>query len=185
MRYSPEKIKEALRPWEKNKETNITSIRSRLEEPANDTNIIIYKKYKLFEMLPFPYHHYITVNGLTWHPGNKDAVEIFNIYDANKHVIMKMAEMCDSCTYELLKSWFKSDQDFDFLTNNCQRITGYIFETSLVIGYFASLILFVITGYGYIFILSCIIMLLVMIHSFVTSKKKTFIYESCPHIRKI
>ena len=70
MQYSDEKIREALNPWEidKNNEPLKNSLISRLSLNFTDkikTTLIIERKYAIVTGVA---HYFLTVNGINWHP---------------------------------------------------------------------------------------------------------------------
>lgn len=168
MRYSDEKITEALQLWDyaKDYEPHERSIKSRLylpdadrsKEPIN-TSLIVFKKYSLLPFLSFPSHYYIVVDGLIFHPGFNDSQDIYNNttskYDTKT---VGVREECHYCVYKNMKKYFINDLHFNIATNNCQIILGTFKEFFSLLGVFIALVLLSITGdMIYIFLLLIII----------------------------
>lgn len=188
-KYTSDNIKKCLKKWEgyglKNSPA-LQSIPSRLKDSSANTSVALYKRYPLIDLLSFPNHYYISVDGIEWHPGDLGTDQIFMQGERNnKGRVMHAYEMCFHCTYHTFLEWFSKDKKFNFFTNNCQNILGNIFETALLLSYHVSLLLFVVFGKIIFFIISIALFATVAVHQSSVTALKELQYSACPHIQNI
>lgn len=188
-KYTDEKITNALSQWVNfsKHEPLQHSIESRLmNNAAHVTNIIIYRKYPLYEKFTFPSHYYMTINDKIWHPGFGDDMNIFQERtDTNgndKHGIIEIKEKCNYCVYWELYRNFQSDKNFNIMVNNCQVIMGMFAETICILIILITLITGAITGYYVFLIISLFFFLVLLMFSMATHRKEKFTFSTCPHI---
>lgn len=193
-KYTDDKIKTALAKWSEysKNEPKERSIESRLMKNStnNQTNILIYRKYPLYEKFTFPSHYYMTIDDKIWHPGYGDDENIFQQETIaensnNRNGIIEIKEKCNYCVYWELYKNFQSDRHFNLMSNNCQVIMGMFAETICILIIAISLIATTITGY-YVFLLIALFFFLVLfIFSLSTHCTQKFRFSTCIHIRPI
>lgn len=194
-KYTDEKITAALTQWadDSKNEPAKNSIESRLLNNSSiaQTNILIYRKYPLYEKFTFPSHYYMTIDDKIWHPGYGDDMNIFQTETTqtndsnNRNSIIEIKEKCNYCVYWELYKNFQSDRHFNIMTNNCQVIMGMFAETICILIISISLIASVITGY-YVFLLIVLFFFFVLfIFSFATHCTDKFSFSTCSHIISI
>lgn len=192
-KYTDEKIEKALAQWvdDSKYEPQLHSIESRLlnNSSVTRTNIIIYRKYPLYEKFTFPSHYYMTIDEKIWHPGYGDDMNIFqketSSDDNSRHSIIEIKEKCNYCVYWELYRNFDADKHFNLMANNCQVVMGMFAETICLLIILVSLILSCLTG-CYIFLLIMLFFFFVLfIFSFFTHCTNKFAYSTCPHISSI
>lgn len=192
-KYTDEKIAEALKPWVEDSkiEPKRYSIESRLMNNSSitKTNIIIYRKYPLYERFTFPSHYYMTIDDKIWHPGYGDDPNIFQTEtsskDHSRHSIIEIKEKCNYCVYWELYRNFQADKHFNIMANNCQVIMGMFAETICILIIFISLLTSAITG-CYLFLLIVLFLVCVLFFfSFATHCTDKFVFSTCQHIQSI
>lgn len=186
-RYSEENVKRALRKWYGHgvmPPPREASIDSRLVNGSANTSVVLYKRRALFEFLQFPNHYYISVDGKVWHPGDPSEKEIFINEDSSKWHVMRAHEMCFHCTYHFFLELFERDTKFNLVTNNCQNVVGHVFETSVLILYHLSLIMFLVTAQFIFFVFGMMALTLLVFHQLMVTAIRELEYIYCPHIRK-
>lgn len=193
-KYTDEKIKNALEQWSDDSkiEPLLDSIESRLlnNSSASKTNILIYRKYPLYEKFSFPSHYYMTIDDKIWHPGYGDDMNIFQKETPqdnsnNRNSIIEIIEKCNYCVYWELYRNFQSDKHFNIMANNCQVIMGMFAETICIAIITISLVASALTGH-FIFILIVLFFFLVLFFfSFATHCTNKFTISTCPHIKSI
>lgn len=197
-KYSESAVKYALSLWEyaKNLKPAKKSILSRMSmsentigQVVNDKNVrplqttfIITKKYPMVISLNILGHYYKCVDDKTWHPGDTLSPTIFGSRDPNHSSVIMIEEMCHYCVYQTFSNLFYRDLNFNIMTNNCQIITGYIGETILVICYFITLTMVIITGKLLFLILTLSIILFVILYNIFQITTNNFHVYYCPHI---
>lgn len=192
-KYTEEKIAQALSPWvdDSKNEPALHSIESRLlnNSSITKTNIIIYRKYPLYEKFTFPSHYYMTIDDKIWHPGYGDDMNIFQMEtssnDFSRHSIIEIKEKCNYCTYWELYGNFEADKHFNIMANNCQVIMGMFAETICLLIIMTSLILSAITGCYLFLVIMSFLFFVLFIFSFSTHCTEKFPYSTCPHISPI
>lgn len=189
-KYTDEKVKEALSTWveDSKSEPPKESIESRLmnNKSMANTNIIIYRKYPLYEKFTFPSHYYMTINEKIWHPGYGDDMNIFRTEasgdNPSRNGIIEIKEKCNYCVYWELYRNFQADKNFNIMVNNCQVIMGMFAETICIFIIFVSLLASAITGY-YIFLMVVLFFFLVLlVFSLSTHCTDKYTFSTCPHI---
>lgn len=186
-RYSAENIRESLKKWYGYGvmlPPPLGSVDSRLMNGGSNTSVVLYKRYSLFQFLQFPNHYYLSVDGDVWHPGDPTEKKIFSNDDPPQAHVMRAHEMCFHCTYHYFLQVFERDKRFNILTNNCQNVVGYVFETSVLILYHLSLVTFVILGQVIFFVFGMMLFTLLVLHQLMVTAVHELKYSCCPHIRK-
>lgn len=191
-KYTDEKIKDALAQWVdySKDEPKEFSIESRImnKSSISRTNIIIYRKYPLYERFTFPSHYYMTIDDKVWHPGYGDDMNIFlaetstNDESNSRNSIIEIKEKCNYCVYWELYRNFQADKHFNIMVNNCQVIMGMFAETICILIIFISLLTSVITGYYIFIVLSLFLFCVLFIFSFSSHCTEKFTFSTCPHI---
>lgn len=186
-KYTNSAVADSLKEWEhaKDLEPDLDSIKSRLMEIGSETNIILYKRYPIFSMLNIPNHYYLYINGKIWHPGHESSDDIFHRNDSESGYVVGFTEMCSYCTYHFFFNLFKKDKKFNILTNNCQKITGFIFETVLILTFHVTLILFIFTRKIILFVIAITMIFIIFIYVYISRPNSVFPYSKCPHIKNI
>lgn len=185
-KYDNKKISQALEPWLEyaHTEPDISSLRSRMIDKNANTSIVLSKKQSLFNFSAFPSHYYLAVDGKIWHPGNRSTETIFTTEDCVDSFVVSIEELCYHCTYHKLLRLFSNDRQFNVITNNCQKIMGYFFETVSIIVYHASLILFLLTDLLVFFLLSLSIVFIALLYAYMSRARNHVLYKTCKHVRK-
>lgn len=189
-KYTPEKIADALAQWvnDSKNEPQEHSIESRLLNNMSQkkTNIIIYRKYPLFDCFTFPSHYYMTIDDKIWHPGYGDDMNIFlnetTQSDNNRNSIIEIKEKCNYCVYWELYRNFQSDKDFNIMANNCQVIMGMFTETICLIIIILCLTTGALTGHYIFLLVSIFLFVTLFIFSLTTHCTDRFPFSTCPHI---
>lgn len=192
-KYTSEKIENALAQWvdDSKIEPEKYSIESRLLNNSSiiKTNIIIYRKYPLYEKFTFPSHYYMTIDEKIWHPGYGDDMNIFQTEtssdDRSRHSIIEIKEKCNYCTYWELYRNFEADKHFNIMANNCQVIMGMFAETICILIIVVCLIMSALTGYFVFIIVMIFFFIVLFIFSIFTHCTDKFVYSTCPHISPI
>lgn len=186
-KYTDENIKKYLKKWYgygMMSPPRNASIDSRLINGGSDTSIVLYKRYSLLQFLEFPNHYYLSVDNQIWHPGDPSEIKIFTDDDPEDSHVMRAHEMCFHCTYHYFIKLFRRDLNFNILTNNCQNVIGYVFETSLIVLYHLSLVTFIVLGQIIFFVFSMACLILLILHQAMITAVRELTYSYCPHIRK-
>lgn len=188
-KYTNEKVTDALAQWvQYSKDEPLKhSIESRLinNSSITKTNIIIYRKYPLFDRFTFPSHYYMTIDEKIWHPGYGDDMNIFQEeknYNNNRNSIIAIKEKCNYCTYWELYRNFQSDKNFNLMVNNCQVVMGMFAETICLLIIIISLITSAVTGYYMFLLVSLFFFFVLFIFSTITHCTDKYIFSTCPHI---
>lgn len=193
-KYTKEKIDEALKEWTEysEKEPALHSIESRLinKSSADQTNIIIYRKYPINNILRFPNHYYLTINDKIWHPGYGDddnifQTEISNENDIYHNSVIEIKEKCNYCAYWELYNNFEGDRHFNIMVNNCQVIMGMFAETICIIVIIVSLITTTFTGYYVTMLIAIFVFLVLFVFSILTYRREKVSFSVCRHIISI
>lgn len=194
-KYTDEKITEALSKWSEysKNEPQEYSIESRLmnSPEVGLTNIIIYRKYPLYDRFTFPSHYYMTIDDKIWHPGYGDDLNIFQKKtvttenENNRNSIIEIKEKCNYCVYWELYRNFQSDRHFNIMSNNCQVIMGMFTETICILIIIISLIVTTITGYYIFLLISLFFFLVLFIFSLSTHCTDKFNFSTCVHVKPI
>lgn len=150
----------------------------------SNTSIILSKKHSLLNFSAFPSHYYLVVDGKIWHPGNGSAETIFTAEDCVDSFVISIEELCYHCTYHKLLRLFCNDRQFNVVTNNCQKIMGYFFETVSIIVYHASLVVFLLTDLLAFFLLSLSIICVALLYEYISRARNNVLYNTCKHVRK-
>lgn len=191
-KYTDDKISRALEEWAEDSKTEpaLHSLESCLMNNGapKKTNIIIYRKYPIYERFTFPSHYYMTVGNKIWHPGYGDDINIFQTEtpsDNAKNSIIEIKEKCNYCIYWEMYRNFQSDKHFNIMTNNCQVVMGMFTETICILIIMISLVFAALTGY-YIFLVVVVFFFVVLfVFSFSTHCTHKYTFSSCPHILPI
>lgn len=189
-KYTHEKVKEALADWaeDANNEPVKHSIESRLMnlKSSKQTNILIYRKYPLYEKFTFPSHYYMTINEKIWHPGFGDDPNIYQVEtmseNNSKHSIIEIKEKCNYCVYWELYRNFQSDSNFNIMTNNCQVVMGMFAETICIFIILFCVITAAMTGYYMFLIMALFVFCVLIIFTFATHCTDKYNYSTCVHI---
>ena len=192
-KYTEEKVNDALSTWVAYSKTEPQkeSIESRLinNKKPSITNIIIYRKYPLYEKFSFPSHYYMTINDKIWHPGYGDDMNIFQTETSGdnpcRNGIIEIKEKCNYCVYWELYRNFQSDKNFNIMLNNCQVIMGMFAETVCIFIIIISLMTSAITGYYIFLVIMLFFFFVLLIFSFSTHCTDKFTFSTCPHISPI
>lgn len=192
-KYTDEKIEEALSRWaaDSKNEPSERSIESRLMTSVlpSKTNIIIYRKYPLYDKFTFPSHYYMTIDEKIWHPGYGDDMNIYQTATSSEFTnhpsIIEIKEKCNYCVYWELYRNFQSDKHFNIMSNNCQVIMGMFAETICIIIILISLIVGALTGLYVFLVVSLFFFFVLLIFSITTHCTDKFTYSICPHIMPI
>ncbi|ACD03567.1 Ac81-like protein [Musca domestica salivary gland hypertrophy virus] len=193
-KYTEEKVKAALEEWadDAKKEPKLCSIESRLMNNSNvtKTNIIIYRKYPLYERFTFPSHYYMTIDDKIWHPGYGDDMNIFQTKtpgsdEGLRHGIIEMKEKCNYCVYWELYRNFQSDRNFNIMVNNCQVIMGMFAETICILIIIVAVVSGAITGHYAFMLLFIFLFCVLLIFSSTTHCRDKYTFSTCPHIKPI
>lgn len=191
-KYTDEKIKAALEQWagDAENEPRLYSIESRLMNNSNvtKTNIVIYRKYPLYERFTFPSHYYMTIDDKIWHPGYGDDPEIFQAKtsdDNSRHGIIEIIEKCNYCVYWELFRNFQSDRNFNIMVNNCQVIMGMFAETICILIMVMATISAAITGHFIFLLIFIFCFFVLLIFSSATHYRDRYPFSTCPHIKPI
>lgn len=185
-RYTEEKIKKALSKWKYASAfvPRVNSIRSKIIDNASDTYFVLYKRYPIWEYVGIPNHYYISIGDMTWHPGFNESNEIFTVEDTNNYQTVMCKEMCPYCMYHQLDEMFRLDAKFNPVTNNCQRITGFVAETTLLISALSNMIVFVLTGRLVCLVASLLLMFVIIVYIIITRNTRME-FTTCEHVQKI
>lgn len=189
-KYTDDKVAEALSQWENyaKNEPQEHSIESRLLNNTNNkqTNIIIYRKYPLYEKFTFPSHYYMTIDDKIWHPGYGDDLNIFQVETANDNInrysIIEIKEKCNYCVYWELYRNFQADKHFNIMINNCQVIMGMFAETICLFIIIFAIVMAALTGYFVLLIIALFFFFVLLIFSFFTHCTDKFMFSTCKHI---
>ncbi|WBR61424.1 baculoviridae AC81 [Drosophila suzukii associated hytrosavirus 1] len=189
-KYTDEKIEAALSQWvdDSKQEPDEHSIESRLmnNSSVKHTNIIIYRKYPLYQTFTFPSHYYMTIDEKIWHPGYGEDLNIFQTKtdddDSDSHGIIEIKEKCNYCVYWELYRNFQADKHFNIMANNCQVIMGMFAETICLLIITISIITSAITGYYIFLIVALFFFFVLFVFSFATHCREKFVFSTCPHI---
>lgn len=195
-KYTKENIEIALKPWEyaKDIQPKLKSITSRFFRGPNDsieddtngvsTSFVLHKIYSLFGPVNLLQHYYLVIDGKVWHPGYVDELKIFYDYETNdSNNIVRIEELCHYCVYNNMKSRFEKDRNFNFITNNCQGITGHRVETLFTVFYHILLVFGLIFGKLEILISAILIAISIFIYNRLQISNIEHSIYSCPHIR--
>lgn len=196
-------MEKALRPWAYAKDLNpkLQSITSRLSGglsgrgqllegsdnlEAVGTSFVVYKAYSIFNSLNLLHHYYLVIDGKVWHPGYVDDLRIFHDHDNEVNsTVKKIEESCHNCLYHDMKKKFQNDRAFNIITNNCQRITGQITETTLTVAYHILLVIALLTGSLSMLVMAILIFTSIFIFNSLNTNKRELEMYYCPHIRLV
>lgn len=188
MKYSDEKIKEALKLLNLNFETPeikfCTSKLKLVDGQISNTHSFVHKKYSLYGIPFFPSHEYLEIDGNTFHPGALD-IDIFIKNDTSKGIITKIEEKCNYCTHKFLLDLFNRDQKFNIFINNCQIILGNWFVTVLLWVGLIFLWTFCIIPAPLFLFIGLFIITLAISYDRLNDSKNVVEYQTCPHIIKV
>ena len=191
-KYTPDKIDAALLQWvdDSKNEPKKYSLESRLitNSSMTKTNMIIYRKYPLYEKFSFPSHYYMTIDDKIWHPGYGDDMNIFQSDSVNgndRNSIIEIIEKCNYCVYWELYWNFQSDKNFNIMSNNCQVIMGMFTETICILVIIVSVISSALTGHYVFLIIFLFAFVVLFMFSLSTNCYDKFTFSTCPHISPI
>lgn len=190
-KYTRKNIDEALAPWEyaRNLEPKPYSILSRMHISEENselrpvrTSFVFTKKVPLIPWPGIMGHYFLTIDDRVWHPGHNWSETIFEDYDMANSQTVCVEEICHFCLYKKMDNLFFKDLQFHIMFNNCQIVTGFIWETALAIFYIVLLVIVIITGQAVFIIIAMFIFAVVVVYNLIMVTAPVITFAWCPHI---
>lgn len=190
-KYTRENVDKALARWEyaRDLEPRLNSIKSRMHISEENTDLrpirtsfVFTKKVSLLPLLGIMGHYFVSIDDRVWHPGHNWTDTIFEDYDIENSQTVCVEEMCHFCLYRTMDNMFFKDRQFNIMFNNCQIVTGYIWETVLSIFYLLLLVMAIITGHVIFLIITFLIVIVLIVYNLIISTSSIITFAWCPHI---